>query len=244
MHGACLSHSVFSGPETAVVELLFLTNPPLMFWHATAAAGQRYVMVPLSRSWWLERSVEVPVQDVVDAMYIALDEDRGGCDIGGWGGLVGPGLLESGAWRKEGPEGYLDPNPSFSLSPHSSAHTLHPPTRFSNAGFFQWDATGECLPCPAGTYRPAGAASCMPCPLGRHAQHQGAPFCSTCPAGTFSDDGFECVACRANTSTLFPGSSAEAQCMPLERLQAKLDAMFSPQVCEREGMLEQAGSSR
>jgi hypothetical protein len=83
MHGACLSHAVFADPDAAVVELLFLTNPPLMFWHAAAAIGQRYVLVPLAQSWWLQRDVAVDSQDVIDALYVALDaEPSADCEPG------------------------------------------------------------------------------------------------------------------------------------------------------------------
>lgn len=71
MHGAGLSHLIFSDPGTAVIEFLFMSAPPLMFWHAASALHQRYIMVPLPQSWWLQPSVEVPVQDVLDALAIA-----------------------------------------------------------------------------------------------------------------------------------------------------------------------------
>ncbi len=32
MHGAGLSHAAFSAPGTAVIEFLFTSDPPLMFW--------------------------------------------------------------------------------------------------------------------------------------------------------------------------------------------------------------------
>ena len=51
---------------------LFMYDPPMMFWHAAAALNQRYVMVPLAQSWWLDQDVQVPVQDVMDALALAL----------------------------------------------------------------------------------------------------------------------------------------------------------------------------
>ncbi len=82
MHGAGLSHIVFSAPGTAVVEFLFMNDPPMMFWHASAALGLRYIMVPLAQSWWLERSIAVPAQDVLDALSMALNVDAGSCETG------------------------------------------------------------------------------------------------------------------------------------------------------------------
>ncbi|KAG1674239.1 hypothetical protein FOA52_013859 [Chlamydomonas sp. UWO 241] len=179
MHGACLSHAVFADPDAAVVELLFLTNPPLMFWHAAAAIGQRYVLVPLAQSWWLQRDVSVDSQDVLDALYVALDAE-----------------------------------PASDCEP----------------GFFLWAATSECLACPAGTYRAAGMAACMPCPAGRTADAQGAGYCATCAAGTFSTDGFSCEACRPGTTTLFPGAGAPGTCQPMGALKAELGRMFDADV--------------
>ncbi len=72
MHGAGLSHVVFSAPGTAVVEFLFLYDPPMMFWHASGAMGLDYYMVPLARSWWLEQTVHVPEQDVLDVLALIM----------------------------------------------------------------------------------------------------------------------------------------------------------------------------
>ncbi len=82
MHGAGLSHVVFSPPGTAVVEFLFMSDPPMIFWHMTAALHQHYVMLPLPQSWWLEQTVQVPVQDVLDALSLALGIAPGQCELG------------------------------------------------------------------------------------------------------------------------------------------------------------------
>jgi len=82
MHGAGLSHIVFAAPGTAVVEFLFMKAPPMMFWHVSGALSLRYVMVPLSQSWWLDPDVEVPQQDVLDALALALNEPTGPCALG------------------------------------------------------------------------------------------------------------------------------------------------------------------
>eukprot|EP00195_Chlamydomonas_chlamydogama_P012996 CAMPEP_0202900852 /NCGR_PEP_ID=MMETSP1392-20130828/12071_1 /ASSEMBLY_ACC=CAM_ASM_000868 /TAXON_ID=225041 /ORGANISM="Chlamydomonas chlamydogama, Strain SAG 11-48b" /LENGTH=784 /DNA_ID=CAMNT_0049587305 /DNA_START=364 /DNA_END=2719 /DNA_ORIENTATION=+ len=82
MHGAGLSHSVFSAPGTALIEFLFMYNPPMMFWHAAAASGQRYFMVPLAQSWWLAPEAEIPTADVLDVLSLALDVPAGDCPLG------------------------------------------------------------------------------------------------------------------------------------------------------------------
>lgn len=71
MHGAGFSLLILSDAGTAVIEFLFMSAPPLMFWHAAFALHQRYIMVPLPQPWWLQPSVELPVQDVLDALAIA-----------------------------------------------------------------------------------------------------------------------------------------------------------------------------
>ncbi len=63
-----------------VVRLPLLTR---MDRHASAALGQRYIMVPLAQSWWLERTVQVPVQDVLDALALAAQVPRSRCKAGG-----------------------------------------------------------------------------------------------------------------------------------------------------------------
>jgi capsular polysaccharide biosynthesis protein len=54
-HGAGLSHILFCQPGTAVVELVFMHSPPMMFWHMSAALRLRYAMAPLPHSYWRVR---------------------------------------------------------------------------------------------------------------------------------------------------------------------------------------------
>ena len=51
-HGAGLSHALFCQPGTALVELVFMRSPPMMFWHIAAALQLRYAMAPLPHSFW------------------------------------------------------------------------------------------------------------------------------------------------------------------------------------------------
>jgi capsular polysaccharide biosynthesis protein len=51
-HGAGLSHALFCQPGTALVELVFMHSPPMMFWHIAAALQLRYAMAPLPHSYW------------------------------------------------------------------------------------------------------------------------------------------------------------------------------------------------
>ncbi len=58
-HGAGLAHALFSAPGTLLVEFLFLADPPMMFWHAAAALGQEYWLVPVPQAYWMQESMEV-----------------------------------------------------------------------------------------------------------------------------------------------------------------------------------------
>lgn len=55
-------------PPLTVLELGFLSDPPLMFWHAAAALGQTYWLLPVPQAHWLVEEMQV----------------------WGWGGGMGP----------------------------------------------------------------------------------------------------------------------------------------------------------
>ena len=169
MHGAGLSHSIFSAPGTAVVEFLFMNDPPMMFWHASAALAQRYIMVPLAQSWWLDQSVHVPAQDVIDALALALGIEAGSCEPGG---------------------SLSHQRPSTPASTVGRIHCLSP--SLSLTGFFTDKDSGKCGPCPKGSYRPqygvdGGGATCIVCAAGRVAASRGSAFCTTCPSGSYAE---------------------------------------------------------
>lgn len=77
VHGAGLAHTIFTAPGTAVIEFLFLFDPPMMFWHASGAMGLKYHMLPLAQSWWLQKEVHVPEGDVLDSLALALGPGKG-----------------------------------------------------------------------------------------------------------------------------------------------------------------------
>jgi hypothetical protein len=47
----CLSHS-------AVIEFIFLADPPLMFWHTAAALGQHYWLLPVPQAYWMQEAMK------------------------------------------------------------------------------------------------------------------------------------------------------------------------------------------
>jgi len=71
-HGAGLSHILFAAPGTAVVEFIFMADPPLMFWHAASALKQEYWMLPIPQSYYMQPAMLVPEGEVVDILTAAL----------------------------------------------------------------------------------------------------------------------------------------------------------------------------
>jgi Tyrosine-protein kinase ephrin type A/B receptor-like len=55
-----------------VIEFLFMADPPMMFWHTAAALGQNYWMLPVPHSFYMQRSMEVPVGEVLDILQATL----------------------------------------------------------------------------------------------------------------------------------------------------------------------------
>lgn len=45
--------------HSAVVEFLFLADPPLMFWHTAAALGQPYWLLPVPQAYWMQEEMQV-----------------------------------------------------------------------------------------------------------------------------------------------------------------------------------------
>jgi hypothetical protein len=43
----------------AVLEFLFLADPPLMFWHTAAALGQPYWLLPVPQGHWMQEEMQV-----------------------------------------------------------------------------------------------------------------------------------------------------------------------------------------
>ena len=46
-------------PTAAVVEFLFVADPPLMFWHTAAALGQQYWLLPVPQAYWMGEEMQV-----------------------------------------------------------------------------------------------------------------------------------------------------------------------------------------
>lgn len=71
-HGAGLSHILFSAPGTAVVEFIFMADPPLMFWHTASALDQEYWALPVPQSYYMQPEMAVPQGEVMDILTAIL----------------------------------------------------------------------------------------------------------------------------------------------------------------------------
>ena len=71
---------------TAVIEFIFLADPPLMFWNLAAAVGQQYWLLPVPQAYWMQKKMQVGHRR--NLHVVAL----GGICV--WGeGCCGAGLL-------------------------------------------------------------------------------------------------------------------------------------------------------
>ncbi|KNC49596.1 uncharacterized protein AMSG_05636 [Thecamonas trahens ATCC 50062] len=89
-------------------------------------------------------------------------------------------------------------------------------TRYCLAGQYVTDT--ECLPCPAGDFRPSlsYAGTCLPCPIGSYANAaSGATRCEECPRGTFRDTagGALVDACTPCPLGMYVNATGEASCL-------------------------------
>ena len=152
-HGAGLSHILFSAPGTAVVEFLFMSDPPMMFWHTAAALGQDYWLLPVPQSYYMQREMNVPEGEVMDILTAALTQGvppvKGAC-LPGTAGRAG-GLCSA------------CPPGSYAFNINSKSCKLCAPGRIA-AEY----ANEYCSTCPAGTVANDDATACEPCPKGTY----------------------------------------------------------------------------
>ncbi len=176
-HGAGLSHILFCAPGTAVVELVFMHSPPMMFWHMAAALELRYAMAPQPRSFWC----------VAHAFWSLRS-----CAC-------------ADACRARGQSAKLvDVEEVLALLrrmlPAAAAASLNASAATCAAGQFA-AADGSCAACAPGSYAPDGwpRRACVPCQPGRVAPKGGSTFCATCPDGTRAVDRIRCESCPSGS---------------------------------------------
>ena len=87
-HGAGLSHIVFAPEKAAVVELHFMSLPPMMFFHIARALQMAYAIAPLPHSYWGQSSALADPHEVVALLERALPNTLGekarasACEVG------------------------------------------------------------------------------------------------------------------------------------------------------------------
>jgi hypothetical protein len=142
-HGAGLSHILFCPPGTAVVELMFMHSPPMMFWHMAAALGLRYALAPLPHSFWGQPAAAADAAEVVSLLRRLLPPLLAGAEAS-----CGPHFNRScpfcpaGAWLSGG-----------------ACHPCHPGRVATTPG------SAFCRSCPDGE-RAVGRLACERCPPG------------------------------------------------------------------------------
>ncbi|KXZ48396.1 hypothetical protein GPECTOR_28g803 [Gonium pectorale] len=147
-NGAGLAHMLFAAPGTPLVELMFINNTGMDLWHLTAALKQPYYMVPLPRSYWLDPGSDVPIEQAVATLRLALadvDKAEPTCPPGS---APGP----SGACQS-------CPPGTFSTGYDSKCLACSPGWVSERTG------GAYCRVCPTSTFA-AGPTSCAPCPAG------------------------------------------------------------------------------
>lgn len=155
IHGAGLTHILWSAPDTVVIELTFLESPPLMFWHISAALDLSYWLVPISQSYWLIPDVEAPTSDIIEILKSSLlPSNTRGCPPGQYGDFV---CVNCSAGT------YAFSQGSTSKCPQCQHGTISPS-----------DGAQYCKMCSPGHYSNTQQTECLPCPQGTHSSLAGA----------------------------------------------------------------------
>lgn len=151
-HGAGLSHILFSAPGTAVIEFLFMADPPMMFWHTASALGQQYWLLPVPQSYYMQNEMEIPegeVLDMLSAILVAEAAPVNACKAG-TAGRAG-GLCS------------VCPPGSYAFNINSRACKLCAPGRVAAGA-----SNSYCSTCQPGTVANADGTACEPCPQGTY----------------------------------------------------------------------------
>ncbi len=221
-HLATLAHSPLP-LRLPVIEFHFLADPPLMFWHAAAALGQPYWLLPVPQAYWMQEEMQVrrAARQQLDLAAVGFSSSATSlCHTKSCMRVVLEGCLGRAAYSRyfccclclrcllhcalnctavlllclQVPAGeVVDILTAVLRDPTVSASCL--PGTYASVE----DGTVRCTACSAGSYAfNPSATACKPCPAGRVAPHLGSTACRTCQPGTYSSaDGKACVACPA-----------------------------------------------
>jgi hypothetical protein len=149
IHGAGLTHILWSAPDTVVIELTFLESPPLMFWHISAALDLSYWLVPISQSYWLIPEVEAPKYDIIEILKSSqLTSNSGGCPPGQYSDFVCVNCSAGTYAFSQGSTAKCPQCQHGTISPSDGAQYC----RMCFPGYYSNTQQTECLPCPQGTH--------------------------------------------------------------------------------------------
>jgi len=151
-HGAGLSHILFSAPGTAVIEFLFMADPPMMFWHTASALGQQYWLLPVPQSYYMQNEMEIPEGEVLDMLSAIL--------------VAGPAPVnacKAGTAGRAGGLCSVCPPGSYAFNENSRACKLCAPGRVAAGA-----SNSYCSTCQPGTVSNADGTACEPCPQGTY----------------------------------------------------------------------------
>jgi capsular polysaccharide biosynthesis protein len=151
-HGAGLSHILFSAPGTAVIEFLFMADPPMMFWHTAAALEQQYWLLPVPQSYYMQNEMHIPEGEVLDMLSSIL--------------RAGPAPVNAckpGTAGRAGGLCSVCPPGSYAFNTNSLACKLCAPGRVAVG-----TSNAYCSTCQPGTVSNADGTACEPCPQGTY----------------------------------------------------------------------------
>jgi len=151
-HGAGLSHILFSAPGTAVIEFLFMADPPMMFWHTASALGQQYWLLPVPQSYYMQNEMEIPEGEVLDMLSAILVE-----------GPAPMNACKSGTAGRAGGLCSVCPPGSYAFNVNSRACKLCAPGRVAAGA-----SNSYCSTCQPGTVSNADGTACDRCPQGTY----------------------------------------------------------------------------
>jgi len=170
IHGAGLTHILWSAPDTVVIELTFLESPPLMFWHISAALDLSYWLVPISQSYWLIPEVDAPTSDIIEILKSSqLTSNSEGCPPGQYSDFVCVNCSAGTYAFSQGSTARCPQCQHGTISPTDGAQYC----RMCSPGYYSNTQQTECLPCPQGTHSSlAGAWTVEQCLSSDERRHQ------------------------------------------------------------------------
>lgn len=209
--------------SSQVLELHFLKDPPMMFWHMASALSLDYWIIPVPKAHWTIAEMEAPIEEVVAVVATALDYDTNKttptseCTAG----LV-PVIVDASVVCKACPSG-KEKNKFFislsvSLSRADSVSRIPCGCSVLALHLCVCVCVSPCLhPSSTGTFKALESDPfCSPCPPGQ-ASGSGATYCTMCPIHHYQASESTCEKCPEGLLTWTPGASSVSDCITQEK---------------------------